>query len=113
MVLTLGWALWSQGHRAVLCRFMIELGGDLGRARRPQAFRGLTKDESRRAPREESKNILAGGDGDSRDVLWRRWNDDAETYPKRKEHVFGRNYSERSSVGKHVDNTMSAPRGRG
>ena len=57
-MLVSGWTLKERGLicRAVFCRVMLELDGDLGnRARRPQAFRGTTRDESRKIPREEGK----------------------------------------------------------
>ena len=49
----------ARTHRAVFCRVLLELDGDLGsRARRPQSFRGLTREESRKAPRDEDVESL-------------------------------------------------------
>lgn len=104
----------AKAHRTVFCRFMVELYGDRGgRARRPQALRGLTRDESGKALREEGRNDISGGAGDSLDVVWRRWKEDAEAYLKRKEGASGRKYRGMGFVCKHVRNTVSAPQGRG
>ena len=101
----------ARAHRAVFCRVLLELDGDLGsRARRPQAFRGLTKEESRKAHRDEGHCNVGKGDLDGK---WRRWNEQAESYLKRKEGVVGRKYSGRGCVGREVSNTMSAPQERG
>ena len=54
----------TKAHRGVYCRFKIALDGDIGgRAKRPQAFRGLTRDESRKRPREEGISFDVSGNG--------------------------------------------------
>lgn len=102
----------ARTHRAVLCRFKIELDGEIaGRARRPQAFRGFNRDGSRKNPREDGEEICQRRGGDL-DVIW-KWNEEAEAYPKGKEGVSGRRYSGRGVAGKQVPNTVPAPQDRG
>ena len=85
-----GWTLKGQGRTELFfVRSCLSLMGTL--AVEPEGHRlsevRTARDESRKIPREEGQ-CSVGECG--LDFKWRRWNEDAETYLKRKEGVIGK-----------------------